>query len=323
MKSEILAILPNQIRQFIQMVEPTIAKEIEEIRLRENRPLEISYLNRFAFLTSKGKMTLQEQEAYIVSHDDILKMLNLISNHSIYRLEEELKRGYITVNGGHRIGISGKVILEHGEVKSIKDISSFNIRIAKQKIGVANKVIPYLIADRDGKVHNTLIISPPQCGKTTLLRDIARQLSIGVPTLRLTSKKVGIVDERSEIAGCVFGVPQNDVGPRTDVLDACPKAEGMMMMIRSMSPEILIVDEIGRKEDADAIFEARNAGVSIIATAHGSNIAEIANRPSISSLIQQGIFTRYVILSRNQGVGTIERILNEELKPVLREKSYA
>ncbi|MFV9510802.1 stage III sporulation protein AA [Tepidibacillus sp. LV47] len=322
MKKEILAIFPNPIRQLIQTLESSVAKEIEEIRLRENRPLEISYLNQFAFLSPKGKMTLKEQEAYIVTHEDMVKMLNLISNHSIYRLDEELKRGYITVSGGHRVGISGKVILEHGEVKTIKDISSFNVRIAKQKIGVADKVIPYLLLDRE-KVHNTLIISPPQCGKTTILRDIARQLSSGIKSLGFSSKKVGIVDERSEIAGCVFGVPQNDVGPRTDVLDACPKAEGMMMMIRSMSPEILIVDEIGRNEDAVAIFEARNAGVSVIATAHGSNIADIAKRPSISSLIQQRAFTRYVILSRNQGVGTIERILDEELNSVFREKAYA
>ncbi len=268
-------------------------------------------------------MTDRENEAYLVTHDDMLKMLNLISNHSIYRLEEELKRGYITINGGHRIGISGKVLLEQGEVKSIKDISSYNIRIAKQKIGAADKVLSFLLSDREERVHNTLIISPPQCGKTTLLRDIARQLSAGLPKHHFSSKKVGIVDERSEIAGCVFGVPQNEVGPRTDVLDACPKAEGMMMMIRSMSPEVLIVDEVGRQEDTFAIVEARNAGVSVIVTAHGSNMADISKRPSISSLIQQGIFTRYVILSRTRGVGTIEKILDEDFNPITKVKQYA
>ena len=320
MKKEILAILPTSIRQIIEAIEPKICNEIEEIRIRENRPLEISYLNRFAFLTQQGKLTEFEKGAYIVQHEEILKMLNMISNHSIYRLEEELKRGYITVNGGHRIGITGKVVTELGEVKSIRDISSFNVRIAKQKIGVADPILPFLLLGKEN-VHNTLIISPPQCGKTTLLRDIARQLSVGKPTFQ--SKKIGIVDERSEIAGCVYGVPQNEVGPRTDVLDACPKAEGMMMMIRSMSPEVLVVDEIGRLEDASAVLEARNAGVSVIATAHGSSVKEIVKRPSISSLIQQSIFTRYVILSRNKGVGTVEQILDQDLKPLLREPRYA
>jgi len=322
MKKEILAILPNPIRQLIQMIDSKITKEVEEIRMRENRPLEISYSNRFSFLSSTGRMTDKPYEAYIITHDDMLKMLNLISNHSIYRLEEELKRGYITVTGGHRIGITGKVLLEQGEVKSIKDISSFNIRIARQKIGAADRILPFLF-DGEERVHNTLIISPPQCGKTTLLRDIARQFSAGIPMYHFSSKKVGIVDERSEIAGCVFGVPQNEVGPRTDVLDACPKAEGMMMMIRSMSPDLLIVDEVGRQEDASAIVEARNAGVSVIVTAHGSNMNDIAKRPSISSLIQQGIFTRFVILSRSQGVGTIDKILDENFNPITKVKQYA
>lgn len=324
MKKEIYAILPASIRQMIQQIHPTIRDKIEEIRIRENRPLEIIYADKQAFLTPQGKMTSYNHEAYIPTHEDSFKIINLISNHSLYRLEEELKRGYITVHGGHRVGIAGKVILEKGEVKTIKDISSFNIRIAKQKIGAADPVIPYLIQLKEKRIHNTLIISPPQCGKTTLLRDIARQISTGIDAYRFIGQKVGIVDERSEIAGSVQGVPQNEVGSRTDVLDACPKAEGMMMMIRSMSPQVLIVDEIGRQEDTRAIFEARNAGVQIIATAHGSNITEIAKRPSISSLIQQGIFTRYIILSRNRGIGTIERILDEQLNPVAaREKTYA
>lgn len=324
MKAEIFSILPMNIRKIIQNISPIVLERVEEVRIREKRPLEIIYGDKQIFLTPVGKLTPKIDEAYIPTSEDTYKIMNLISNHSIYRLEEELKRGYITVHGGHRVGIAGKVILEKGEVKTIKDISSFNIRIARQKIGSADPVIPYIINSKEVGVHDTLIISPPQCGKTTLLRDIARQLSFGISKYNFQGKKIGIVDERSEIAGSVQGVPQNLVGPRTDVLDACPKAEGMMMMIRSMSPDVLVVDEIGRKEDTMAILEARNAGVQVIATAHGSNIGEVARRPSITSLIQQEIFTRFIILSRKRGVGTIERVLDQQFNPVLiKEKNYA
>lgn len=324
MKEEILEILPKNIRSIVLQISPNIAKKIEEIRIRENRPLEVVYSYKNSFISADGKETMKESHAYHPTKEDTFKILNLISNHSLYRLEEELKRGYITVKGGHRIGIAGKVILEKSEVKTISDISSFNIRIAKEIIGSADKVIPYIIQSNKNSLHNTLIISPPQCGKTTLLRDVARQLSSGIYSLGFSGKKIGIVDERSEIAGCVQGVPQNQIGARTDVLDSCPKAEGMMMLIRSMSPEVIIVDEIGRQQDTYAILEARNAGVKIIATAHGSNLSEVIKRPTISSLIRQEIFTRYIILSRSRGVGTLEKVLDEKLNPIFyQDKTYA
>lgn len=314
MKEEILEILPLKIRSIILQVSQSLIVEIEEIRIRENRPLEIVYGQKSTFITSNGKETIIESQAYYPTKEDTSKILNLISNHSLYRLEEELRRGYITVKGGHRIGIAGKVILEKGEVRTISNIASFNIRVAKEVIGSADKVLPYIIKNKT--IHNSLIISPPQCGKTTLLRDIARQISSGISSPKFLGTKVGIVDERSEIAGCVRGVPQNQIGPRTDVLDSCPKAEGMMMMIRSMSPDVLIVDEIGHDQDSKAILEARNAGVKVIATAHGSDLSEVIKRPTISSLIRQEIFTRYFILGRSKGVGTLEKVLDENLNPI-------
>lgn len=314
MKEDIMNLLPSQIKNILREIPPHIQEQIEEIRIREKRPLEINYSQKYTFLTSEGKMTLNSGLAYHPTSEDMHKMMNLISNHSIYRLEEELRRGYITVRGGHRVGITGEVILEKGEVKAVTNISGYNFRIAKEVIGASDPILPYIINLKEMKVHNTLIVSPPQCGKTTMLRDIARQISSGFS--RFNGKKVGIIDERSEIAGCVRGIPQHQVGTRTDVLDACPKAEGMMMMIRSMSPEVLIVDEIGRHEDAVSIMEARNAGVQIIATVHGSNMSEITRRPSISGLIQQGVFTRYIFLSGKKGAGTIEQILDEQLNPV-------
>jgi stage III sporulation protein AA len=221
-------------------------------------------------------------------------------------LEEELKKGYITVRGGHRVGLSGRVITEDGRVKAIRDVTSFNIRIAKEKVGIAERYVPYLFQE---KWMNTLIIGPPQTGKTTLLRDFARVISSGFQ--HIESRKVGIVDERSEIAGCVKGVPQHQLGERIDVLDACPKAEGMMMMIRSMSPDVLIVDEIGTKEDAEAVMEAVHAGVQLFVTVHGYRVSELLKRPTLKMLIESNVFDRFIELSRKDGPGTVQQILNQ------------
>ncbi|MCM3091513.1 MULTISPECIES: stage III sporulation protein AA [unclassified Cytobacillus] len=293
----IIAFLPKKIAEQLQRIPPNILKDLEEIRVRISRPIE---------LTARG---VPHFLPYIVESEDAVHLLNKISHFSIYTLEEELKRGYITIEGGHRVGLAGKVILEQGKVKAIRDISSFNIRIAREKVGIAQKLIPRIY--RNGWMH-TMIIGPPQTGKTTLLRDIARIISSGDPSSDLPASKVGIVDERSEIAGCVNGIPQMTFGNRIDVLDACPKAEGMMMMIRSMSPEVLVVDEIGRLEDAEAIMEAVNAGIKLIMTTHGNSLEEIKRRPTLQVLLEMGIFQRFIELSRKDGPGSIVSIRNSD-----------
>lgn len=312
---EVIAILPAPIRSVLSSLPAAVINQVEEIRLRQNQPLEIRYGQRASFVTPAGQLSGSARQGWIITEEHVGQLLNQISQHSLYALEEELKRGYITVVGGHRVGIAGKVVLEQGEVKAIRDITSFNIRIAREKKGIAQKVLPYLL--EQGKIHNSLIISPPQCGKTTLLRDIARSLSYGNEWS--SSKKVAIVDERSELAGSLHGVPQRDVGPRTDVLDACPKAIGIMMMIRSMSPDVIVVDEIGRAEDGEAIWEALHAGVSVICSAHGADLAEIAQRPMLGKLIRHGAFSRYLVLGRTQGAGTIQGIYDGSLTRLEKE----
>lgn len=315
MEKALLQILPSNIVNCLALLPSSITDTIEEIRIREGKPLELIYGGKIGFVTSSGELTLQREKGYSPTAEDSQKILQRLSNYSLYTLEEELRRGYITIQGGHRVGIAGRAILEQGRIRLLRDIASFNIRLARQVQGSANSILPFLIDKAQQTIHHTLIIAPPQCGKTTLLRDLARQLSNGLAFQPL-GFKVGIVDERSELACCHRGVPQVDVGQRTDVLDACPKVEGMMMMIRSMSPDILVVDEIGKPEDSDAINEALNSGVKVLTTAHGADLEEVSKRPSIRRLIQERVFDRYVVLSRKKGAGTVDGIYDGALQPL-------
>lgn len=303
---ELLEMLPESIKKEILKIHPASLYRIEEIRIRVMKKVEVIIAGRPIFISS------------ITTYEDSINLLNELSHYSIYTLEEELKKGYITVRGGHRVGLSGRVITENGRVKAIRDVTSFNIRIAREKLGTAEPFVSYVFEQR---WLNTLIIGPPQTGKTTLLRDFARLISSGYR--HIDSKKVGIVDERSEIAGCVKGVPQHQLGDRVDVLDACPKAEGMMMMIRSMSPDVLVVDEIGTVEDAEAVLEAVHAGVQLFVSVHGYKAKELLNRPSLKALVEANVFDRYLELSRRDGPGTVQQILNHHGQHLLKEGSVS
>jgi len=311
LEMEIFPFLCFPLRQILQKVAAGSLDFLEEIRLRRLKPLMLGVGNRDFMVTHDGRLTDRYENVYIVSNEDMDKTFQLICQGSVYAVEDELKNGFITLPGGHRVGIAGKAILEGGTVKTIKSISAFNIRIAREVTGAADKVLPYLLDKKSG-ICNTLILSPPGAGKTTLLRDLIRQLSSGIERLHIEGFKVGLVDERSEIACCNNGVPQNDVGPRTDVLDACPKAQGIMMLLRSMSPDIIATDEIGRTEDVKAIEEIVNAGVFIITTVHGNDIEDVRKRPAIRKLINSGFFKRYVILGFSSGVGSLEKVIDGE-----------
>lgn len=294
----VLPLLPPALCQAAASLPDSVQARIEEIRIREGRPLEVVYGGQYAFVSTDGGMDVQPGEAHTVTHGDCAQLLERLTRHSLYSFEEELKRGFITVEGGHRVGLAGRTVLEEGRVRMIRDVSGFNIRIAREVHGCGRAVLPSILDRSQRTVHHTLVISPPGHGKTTLIRDLARMVSEGdwpEPGYG-GGKKVGIVDERSEIAACVRGVPRFRLGPRTDVLDACPKAEGMMMLIRSMSPEVLVVDEIGRPEDALAVHEAIHAGIRIIATAHGASREDMLARPVLKDLAAAGVFRRLVLL---------------------------
>lgn len=296
--------MPATLRTVLSAVPPHIASKAEEIRVREGRPLEIGFAGGFVYVADDGRITDDPKLGLCPSRSDCLKLLDLATNHSLYTMEEQLRRGYITVKGGHRIGLAGRALTERGAVRGLKEIGGFNIRIAKEAKGSAESLLPHLWNEKRSALFSTLIVSPPQRGKTTLLRDLARIVG--------QTRKVGIVDERSEIAACIDGCPSFDVGPRTDVLDACPKAEGMMMMIRSLSPDVIIVDELGREEDAGAVLEALHAGISVVATAHGLDFDDVQGRPTLSVLLRSGAFDRIVSLRPFGPPGSVAAVTDGE-----------
>ncbi|HHT96445.1 MAG TPA: stage III sporulation protein AA [Clostridiales bacterium] len=312
-KEELFKIFSIKLRVLISNIDIEYDK-LQEFRLRINSPLIVIYNNKEYFITKTSSLSNDIYNAFIISKNEIRETMEYISNYSLYAFEEEIKQGFITISGGHRIGISGKVIVENDFIKTMKHISFINIRLAHQIKGCADNVIKYLLNKKENRIYHTLIISPPRCGKTTLLRDIIRQLSNGSSDWQ--GMTIGVVDERSEIASCYQGVPQNDVGIRTDILDCCPKAKGMMMMIRSMSPQIIAVDEIGSKDEIEAIKYSISCGCKLIVTVHGDSIEDIKSKPVLSHLLSEEIFERYILLSNRTKIGKIENIYDSKCNTI-------
>lgn len=305
-KREVIPYLSPSIKSLLNKTPNNIFDGLEEIRIRTEKPLVLKVGDKDFTLTPRGELSKNLDQGYIISEEDIFRTIASISDNSLYAFEEEIRRGFITIPGGHRVGLAGQVLIEKYDVKTIKDFSSICIRIAREKKGCSEGLLRK-VCNKKGVVNNTLIISPPRCGKTTMLRDLARLLSNGSPYCN--PHNVVIVDERSELAGSYRGIPQLDVGVRTDVLDSCPKALGMIMAIRSLSPQVVVTDEIGRKEDVEAIQECINAGVAVICTIHAKNIQELEARPLMNNLIAMGAFQLGIVLSRQNGPGTIEEVI--------------
>ena len=293
-KQQILNILAARIRKVVE-AERLDYDKLQEIRLRTGQPLLLLYDGKERVLPAAQK------QKHIVTKAEIKETLEYSSHYSLYAYEHEIRQGFLTVEGGHRVGVAGKAILEQEKVKSMQYISSVNIRMSHEIPGCADGLLPMITKNRE--VCHTLIISPPCGGKTTLLRDLIRQISDGNSYVKGCT--VGVVDERSEIGGCYLGVAQNHLGSRTDILDCCPKAEGMIMLIRSMAPRVLAVDEIGAQEELRAVEYAMQCGCKLIASVHGNSMEEIAAKPGLSELVKRRRFERYVVLQNQREIKEI------------------
>lgn len=288
---KILAKLPLDVGDQITSLPASIRKNLEEIRIRNGYPVR--------FFSSGTEYELKSKKSKVIDQYIINNIFNSLLNYSVYAYQEELANGYITIEGGHRVGICGRTVMDNGSVKTIKEISSINIRRSREITGVSDLCMGYLIKEKL-QIYNTIIVSPPKCGKTTLLRDMVRNLSnMGF--------QVGVCDERSEISGMYNGQPSFDLGIRTDIMDGCPKEKGMIMLIRSMSPDIIATDEIGKKEDGHAIEAAVCAGVGLLTTIHGSSYRDVINS-GIGNLVEGGVFERLIFLSNLPSIGSISAI---------------
>lgn len=291
-------IFPGRLQERVEKA-LQITKDAQEIRIRVHSPIVIYSGGKEYFVTQSGQVTSQRNLKDEMHPEDLEDIVYHICRSSLYAYEEELKRGYLTIEGGYRIGVTGQAVLDaEGCIKTIKNISFLNIRIAHEVIGAAQKVISQLY--EKGEIKNTLVISPPGYGKTTLLRDLIRLVSNGNEYGK--GKQCCVIDERSEVAGCFRGVPQLDVGFRTDVLDSCPKSFGMMMVIRSMAPQVIAIDELGTMEDIKALFAVVRSGSRILATIHGEGVCDLKEKTFLNEVMREKIFERYIVLRKNRNV---------------------
>ncbi len=276
-------LLPREMRYALLRLTERERAAAEEIRLRAGRGLSV--------VCGREERFVVNGQGLQVYRSDLELVLQLATQASAHTALERVRSGYLTVRGGHRIGLCGTAVVRDGIVTNLDRLSSLAIRIAREVRGAAASVLPSLVTE-DG-MESTLLLSPPGAGKTTLLRDLIRCLSSGEGC---TPLRVGLADERGEVAAVYDGLPQMDVGPRTDVLDACPKAEGLLMLLRGMNPQVLAADEITAPEDCAAFQMAANCGVTLLATAHAASAEELLRRPLYRGLLEQRCFTRLVTI---------------------------
>lgn len=280
---------------------------LEEIRIRVDRPVILKY--------PEGKEDILD---HVVTQNEILNILQSLCNNSIYSYQSQICDGYITLQGGHRVGITGNVAMKDGKITNVNYVSSLNFRIAREIIGASDEILKEVVTRKSNtssqnnyrnanidnndisnlEINNTLIVSRPGCGKTTVLRDLVRNIS----NMGFT---VSLIDERGEIASMYKGIPQNDIGLRTDVMDNVTKSLGMKIAVRTMAPQVIVADEIGTDGDLEAINYGICSGVKGIFTAHGSDISELRQNETLNKLYEEKLFKRIIFLENRGKMGKV------------------
>ncbi len=282
---QVAGFLPSALRRRVLALPEERRAQIEELRLRRGRPLFV--------LTPQGEEPLADTQ---ITARDLDTVLELASSASVHTVMEEIRHGFIGVPGGHRLGLCGTGVVEDGALVNLRDISSLCLRVAREFKGISAPVLPKLWSG--GGLESTLILSPPGGGKTTLLRDLIRSISAGEGC---PPRRVGVADERGELAAVSAGRPTLDIGPRSDVMHGCAKDVGLMTLLRGMNPQVLAVDEITAPEDVAAMAQAAGCGVSLLATAHGGTLADLDRRPLYRELMAQRVFGRLVLITSRAG----------------------
>ncbi len=304
--NDILKFLSSGVRNVMSKQSDLIGRDTVEIRLRINFPIMIKRIKSDDFLNFN----------YIISKKDIDDTISNLTRNSIHAFEKEIRNGYITVEGGHRVGLGGDCIYEGEHFKGFKNITSLNIRIAREYPGCAEKYIKYFISSSKN-IYNTLIIGPPLSGKTTFIRDVCANLSDGTSNPYYKGCDITLIDERGEISAVYNGTPQMRVGRRTDILSYCMKKEGFIMGIRALSPKIIMSDEFGSKEDFEIIQYAIKSGVNIIATAHGFGLEDLKKNIYMKPIIDNKLFDRAIILKNNKKPCIVKEVYDFEKNRVI------
>lgn len=303
--SEAIEGLDTDIKYILLKISKDVQEKIQEIRIRTGRPIIVKIESRNYYVNTDG--TISEgltKYVYITTKDKLLETFNRLCQYSVYTYQDQINNGFITLRGGHRVGICGSAVVNENIITNIKDISSINLRIARMVPGVASDVINLTMRKN---ICGLLICGKPGSGKTTLLKDITRQISSGVLGRKYN---IAVIDERGEIASNFEGEPQNDLGDSVDIFDGYPKVMGMMMAIRTMAPDLIICDEIGTQAESDAIETVLNSGVNVICTAHAGNEEEVYNKPQIRRLIASNAFSNIVILSSGDTPCKISKVID-------------